>query len=315
MGFIEIAIIVAVLLGVAIVVATVMLNKASRVGAPSCASCGYPTRGIAELVCPECGADLTKVGIALPSDNRNWLAKALHAVLASILILVLAIAGGVFSNYVVPTYKHQSTVFTLSPQSDAYDEVNIRTDLTLIIPPRDARNSRWFDAQSTYNSPPTVSIDFGGGTNAKMKVNTLALDTSNMQQNRSGNTYTYTQIYTPTLRIAPNTGVASWSDKQNTQHTTTSSITQQDLLDYFAQNGIDTTSNEVKDEAKELVRLIDAILAGQNQVTLTGFNSGGYGSGGSSEVGPSWFIGTYILAWILIWIITLIFIIRRKPKT
>src|SRR5690349_8886016 len=31
---------------------------------PRCASCGYNTRGLTSLICPECGTDLREVGIA-----------------------------------------------------------------------------------------------------------------------------------------------------------------------------------------------------------------------------------------------------------
>ncbi len=57
---------------------------------PRCGACGYPTRGIAELVCPECGADLREVGIRPPGARRDSRLGA--AVLWSLLVLIL---GGV----------------------------------------------------------------------------------------------------------------------------------------------------------------------------------------------------------------------------
>jgi len=43
------------------------VGKERRITEPSCGSCGYPTRGLGSLDCPECGADLREAGIVTPA--------------------------------------------------------------------------------------------------------------------------------------------------------------------------------------------------------------------------------------------------------
>ena len=43
------------------------VNKERRITEPVCGNCGYPSRGLGSLDCPECGADLREAGIITPA--------------------------------------------------------------------------------------------------------------------------------------------------------------------------------------------------------------------------------------------------------
>ena len=45
-------------------------DKAVLASEPTCGNCGYCVRGIAGLICPECGSDLREVGIISPGRRR-----------------------------------------------------------------------------------------------------------------------------------------------------------------------------------------------------------------------------------------------------
>ena len=58
---------------------------------PVCANCGYPARGVSQLCCPECGADLREAGIVSARRPFNLLTRiALTALITLMWIIFLA---------------------------------------------------------------------------------------------------------------------------------------------------------------------------------------------------------------------------------
>ncbi|MEO0475806.1 MAG: hypothetical protein AAF085_07535 [Planctomycetota bacterium] len=285
-------------------------NKAGQVNEPACGACGYPVRGITALVCPECGADLTKVGIVKPGDSRSVLTGCLVSLLVTVIMFLLALGGFAIADSTIPIHENQSTTFDVRPDSDAYSEAQIRTELTLVFPPSDRHFGYDFDLSTNYGPPNTTTVGLGGGPNATVQIESIALEVMSMPMANAPNTITYA----PAFAVDPTTRLASWTDSQGNIQTSTGPVTDKDLLAYFAEYNVDTTPPEVASEAQQLTAMINDLIAGQNQFTLQGFQSGGYGSGGSQGVGPPWFTPTYFGIWFVLWIVALVVLVRRTGK-
>lgn len=282
-----------------------------QLGTPACARCGYSTKGISELKCPECGADLTEVGTVMPGERRALVAGCLMPLLATIVIFLLASAGSWLSEQLVPVYVNQSTHFDAIPDSEAYSQLLFRTDMTLVIPPKDRHLAHRVEIKSnpSPNPPYTMNIDYGGGPNATVKVHTIAIEVMAMRQSP------HTITYASSFRVDPETRIATWSDAQGNAQSSNGPVTNKDLLTYFAEYQIDINRPDVIAESQQLASMIDGLIAGQNQFALQGFDYGGFGSGGSGSTGPQWFYAAYILAWFVIWILTITWLARRRAKS
>ena len=305
-----ILVIVVVLLIIVVAAAAVAFGKGQKVSEPSCGACGYATRGISELKCPECGADLKEVGIVMPGEGRSVLTGCLWPLLATFAIYGLAGAGAMVSAFIVPAYETQSTHFDVWPDSGAYGGVLLRTEKTLIIPASERHMAHSFSISTNYGTPNVTTIDYGGGKNSTVKVDSIALEVMSMPHPTQPNTITYA----PQFRVDPQTSIATWSDAQGKTQTSNGPITDKDLLAYFAAYNVDTNKPEVVAEAQQLTTMIDGLIAGNKQFTLQGFENGGYGSGSSGSIGPPWAAFVYFIAWIVIWILAMIFMVRRASK-
>lgn len=277
-----------------------------RPDGPVCAGCGYSTRGISELTCPECGADLRKVGIALPGDNRSPLAGCVPPLLATVLVFLIAVLGYNLAGLVVPDYQQQSTHFDLYPESDQYSHVLFQTEVTLIIPPGSSHSSSWFTMTSS-GYPPTTSITLG---NAGAKAVPQRIMMEVMPQSSPTGTVTYG----PRFEVDPETRHAAWTDDQGMARLSQGPVTDKDVLAFLGSMGADTANPQVIAEAQQLHAMIDGLINGASQFTLNGFDRGGYGSGGGQQLGPVWFLPAYAGVWFVAWIVLLILIARRARK-
>lgn len=121
MGFMICLLLVLVGVGLLVVLSQVLTKR--RQGPMACGACGYPVEGLSALRCPECGADLRKVGIQ-PAVQRS---SATSVVMALGVVGVVFLLGfGVFvwlftaqpSTPMAPATL-QSTPFTGSPSISA----------------------------------------------------------------------------------------------------------------------------------------------------------------------------------------------------
>lgn len=78
------------------------INANRRVTEPACGKCGYPTRGIGSLDCPECGADLREAGIITPALIEAVGGGTTGCILPMAWTLGLIAAGFVFDGLVTP---------------------------------------------------------------------------------------------------------------------------------------------------------------------------------------------------------------------
>ncbi|MBX2851033.1 MAG: hypothetical protein KTR15_04720 [Phycisphaeraceae bacterium] len=285
-------------------------NAARQSDTPSCGYCGYPTRGISELQCPECGADLRAVGIVLPGEGRSPLAGCLLPLLMTAMLFMAAILGYSLAGLVVPTYRQQSITMYLYPASTQYDHVFVRVEGTLIIPPGTPAPNTGLSMSSTYGPSPVASASLSGfGPNAKPQR--ISLQATPTSQTIASGGWAFASFF----EVDPATGQASWTDAQGKTQSSQGPATDQDVLAYLDALGAEITMQAVIDEAKQLSVLIDGLIQGGNMFTIKGFRSGGSGSGGGQQVGPAWFLPVYAASWVVIWVIALAVIARRGRRS
>lgn len=299
-----------VLIFVALVVVRLAIRHRSGIQTdmPGCGRCGYPTRGISELKCPECGADLKEVGIVKPGDGRSILAGCLMPLLVTIVTFVLALGGYALVHLVLPTYREQSTHFDLWPESQAYSQVTFYTDLTIIIPASERNQVSGLSFGLVPGVPPTTTVDLCGA-NAKAEVEMIALEVMPNKPNAAGINYP-----APKFRVDPQTRLATWLDDQSNLQASNGPVTEKDVLAYLADYGADISQPGVVLEAQQLTAAINALIKGSTQFTIKGFQNGGYGSGSSGQLGPNWFTPAYFVAWLVIWIIALGILGQKSKK-
>ena len=123
-GIIELAILLLPVFGLALgIILWTTGGKGSGAGEMACGGCGYAVRGLKALNCPECGADLRKVGINRgPGAGKRGLGIALTVICGGLLLLV--VAGSVFylllgSNQPVPATPLQPPTIQTTPTSPA----------------------------------------------------------------------------------------------------------------------------------------------------------------------------------------------------
>src|SRR5688500_245114 len=75
-------------------------RRAAVAGEPGCGQCGYSTRGLTTLICPECGSDFRRVGIATthPVDSGY----VVFIVCALFFTLFLYLAGNMIEAFLRP---------------------------------------------------------------------------------------------------------------------------------------------------------------------------------------------------------------------
>lgn len=268
-----------------------------------CGKCGYPVRGLSELTCPECGADLTEVGIIRGGDARAGLASILVPLGYTVNVAAIAIIVYVLLGFVLPTYSDRYYSIQVEPISGQYEELGIHINADLIEPAPAASTSM---SVSPGSGPMTTVTMCAPGT----RVTVTDVDIffkPNGPDGRPGN-----QSFA--IGFDLDTGQASWVDADLNGHSSPGAFTDQDLLACFASHGIDTTRADVQTEAKQVYDFIAGFTQGQHQLTLSAFNSRAYGGANNLSTGPPLFQPSYIAAWFVIWLIGLVLIIRRARK-
>ena len=92
-------------------------GKASANGEMSCGGCGYAVRGLEALNCPECGADLRKVGINREqSSGRRGLGVALTICCGGLLLLSAGMLAFLFLDTGTSS-SHPANIQQSMPQS------------------------------------------------------------------------------------------------------------------------------------------------------------------------------------------------------
>ena len=99
-----------------------------------CGSCGYAVQGLSQLTCPECGANLTEVGI-LP---RRKTRAILLGILVPLGFTIAVVACALISLRVIEPMLsiHEDRYYSIQvlPLSGEYNEIGIHINADLIQP-------------------------------------------------------------------------------------------------------------------------------------------------------------------------------------
>ena len=97
---------------------------------PVCGQCGYGTRGLTGLACPECGADLREVGIVTPRA-RGQVGPAKFIGLWTLLLPVpMLVAVSLVLAFFAPHVTTWTTEESLRPESGSFDLLRIGAEAT-----------------------------------------------------------------------------------------------------------------------------------------------------------------------------------------
>jgi len=284
---------------------------ANRAGIGVCGRCGYPARGITTFECPECGADLREAGIVRPGQGGGGTGSLIAVAL--IYTVAFMIAGAVLYEFIesqLPTYGRSTGHLRLQPASRAYDvdlEVASREVIYNKHPSVSGLNLNGSAAgyRVTANTPLTVSLQ-SLGPNAEITGLSMEITPSKPPAGAWSR---------PEFTVSPDDRSAAWTDLAGNLHNTSGPMTDQDVLRFLGDAGLDVTNQQNIDNAREFFDLLDGIPRGLNQFTLTGFDSRGGGSSVSSGSGPKWVGPVYSLACIVLWALGLTWIARRLNGT
>lgn len=133
---------------------------------PACERCRYPVEGLGSLNCPECGADLRRIGIitrAMEVRRRGHLPGALVAWSLLCLMVGLFARGFIFSTFMTsaPTSAGTTTTsqtHTLSPNSGAYKSVEIAATQVVWLPNGSLSNTVVLTLTSGDDSVATMKV-------------------------------------------------------------------------------------------------------------------------------------------------------------
>ena len=272
-----------------------------------CGRCGYSVEGLSELKCPECGADLTEVGINQGNKTRRLVLFVLVPIFYTVALLLVAVVGYELSSRFLPEYANANYSFQFEPVSDQYKEVGVHFDAELIIPAGTPSSAGTSFSTHQAGAIPTSSITISG-TQSQFKATDIDIFLNlNPASGQTAGSRT-------AIGIDPDTGVATWVDTGGNRLYSSGPFTEKDLLAAFAINGIDTTRPDVQGEAKSLHAFINDFMQGKQQFNVSGLECWAGGGGINGRVGPPWFAPVYNITWLVIWLVGMILLIRRGRK-
>ncbi len=284
-------------------------NSKPTHGLPACGRCGYPARGISGLNCPECGADLREVGISLGRSHQLVGAGCIVSIVFTIaLVIVASILNPMIVN-LFPDYETQSFSIRLSPNSQAFGEAFLHVDASELIPSNSINTglggtSTTWNQSGTGGRTTTVSLGTGGG---QRTVNRVAFSARYNPRSK----HAWKEIF---FEVNPQSLEAAWTDQSGNPRSSNGVFSDQDMLAYMADIGIDTSKPDVQAEANELQGVMTGLAQGMSQFTFTNFDSQGSAFTSHYLEAPEWFDPVYFFTWLVLWVVGLVFISRRGRK-
>jgi hypothetical protein len=269
-----------------------------------CGKCGYPVRGISELKCPECGADLTEAGIIRGGNARDKFVAFLPSLAYTLALVVVAFIALQIVKMMLPVYSEAYYSIQIVPISGEYKEIGLHINAELIQP-----------ASKNPGVNVTVSPGSGPMTSVTMCAPGTQIDVYDVDLFLKFNAFNDQLGSTEVaISIDPDTRQLTWYQTPTVWHQTPAAFTDQDLLTAFDAYGFDISRPDVQLEAKQLYTFITDFMNGQHQLTLSAFNSLAYGGATNLSSGPPRFISLYIGSWFVAWLIGLVLLIRKAHK-
>ena len=109
-------------------------RRANRVTEPSCPNCFYNVSGLQSPICPECGADLSRVGVLQPGNVRPLGRMALMAYSTLFLLSIAWIASPFIFRAIPPLWALKAQVVLSQPASGSHVQVLIDGSHTFRTP-------------------------------------------------------------------------------------------------------------------------------------------------------------------------------------
>jgi hypothetical protein len=108
---------------VALWLAWLIVRRKGGVSDASCAACGYLVIGLTTPICPECGSDLSKVGVRLPGDARP-MPRLFRAVLFTLVYFgLVALVWPVIEPLLPRWYSGTTAIEMAQPRSQSFHSV------------------------------------------------------------------------------------------------------------------------------------------------------------------------------------------------
>lgn len=283
-------------------------------GEPACGKCGYPARGISTFECPECGADLREVGIVTPGQGAVVGSGCVLPAAFSIVVLVFSGIMLPFIHSQLPVVHDQSHDFDLTPY------ITQNYTATILLAVRERNSSRHHAGHGSFSA--SSSSSYSSVNNTRTQTTTLmGLPVNNPVKPTIRLDHLSLSIQVPgrpqpsPLEIDPSTKQANWATASGQLRQGSAPLRQQDVLDYFADAGLNVADPDTQAQAAELFTALHALAhLNASSVTFTQLDSNGSGSSSSTRTEPTWFTPAYILTWLVLWIVGLVVIARRGRR-
>lgn len=277
-----IAISAAIVLGVR---SRLLARRDAHREAPQCGCCGYDTRGVSTLQCPECGSDLRQVGIILPG-NRRGVSVGGWLLLWTVVVLI---GGGAASAFLMETvlpkmYLGRAEV-NFGGGTTAISRFTLRFNGSYYIMPLQRQRPR---------SPV-------GQTQVHIVLNSGQSLQATIDESKPG----YRITHPPSRAIA------------------SPAVFDASVIESWLQaEGLDTSEPALQTAVSQIIAEFATVAPaiGPGSASSTSMSSGGRGnvfssrgsSSGSSTITPPWIVASLFLLWTVVWIAGVVRIVPRR---
>jgi hypothetical protein len=278
-------------------------SHASRNGMPTCGNCGYPAHGITTLTCPECGADLRKVGIVKSSRVPVVGSGCLLPVIFTGVVLSLSVMlAPVVESFFQQHYEIYYDVL-LQPHSSEFGFVDLTIDMQERIGPHSTLGHSVYYLNTDTPQGPNARLELNGFKNPPELIS-LRCTIKPYQVNSNA----WTSL---SLELDPATGDWRWNSPTGQINKVNGILSEQDMLTMLNSVGANTSDPQVVAEARSLLGLLNGIHNGMSLFNVPQYEiqvanrSRGYGD--MSDVQRM----LYLLTWLAIWVIGMVLLARR----
>lgn len=250
----------------------------------ACGACGYPAKGLGSFQCPECGADLREVGITTPQALRRVgpVGKVVFWTIGLAIIAWIATEG--FIKPVMPQVETVSIRRSFQrPSSGEYVGISLHAEGQRLLWRGEAREPNVWGVGAFRQL--ALRLEHHAPPESVLDVDLI--------QNR-----------------------ATAVRRRNQAGSAVIDLTPQSLLAWMQSEGIDTTQPGVALEVNTILKAIDRIASGDEQMPPS-TPAFAFSPGGVSRNSGRRFEGAdpYILAgWIVIWLVTTVSIVRQERR-
>ncbi len=256
---------------------------------PSCGACGYNVRGLSQLSCPECGADLREVGILTPNMRRG-IGPIGGVVLWSVIQLLPGMIGASLAiAFLVPNVYTRTENASYAHRKYTGNETNPPTIIQTIDVSSAGKQTLWpWEGRWPNKVPPN---------NLSIKVFTEQGSAARLDIDLNDTAYRY-------------------QDASGAIVEARAKVDEAVLTQWLESTGImsDTSQPDRQGEIDDLHTIVrNGPLTGIENANLPLFAQQGSGSSSGGHPAP-WGVAVVISVWVLVWLAGAVFIYRRLSR-